>query len=95
MSNIKALNNIMDQIEDVSKAIDTLETAVSGDDPINPNYYVGGIETTKYILSHKLNFCEGNIIKYVTRYKNKNGLEDLLKAKKYLELLIEDFEHGD
>ena len=46
--------------------------------------------TTKYILSHDLNFCEGNIIKYITRYKLKNGLEDLYKAKKYLELLIDD-----
>jgi|TARA_R100000005_G_C5001275_1_gene208372 hypothetical protein len=62
------------------------------DDIINPDYYKGGskIETTKYILSHDLNFCEGNIIKYITRYKLKNGLEDLYKAKKYLELLIDD-----
>ena len=66
-------------------------------DAINPDYYKGNgkIETTKYILSHKLNFCEGNIIKYITRYKLKNGLEDLLKAKKYLALLIEDVEKNN
>tara|TARA_B100001939_G_scaffold33104_1_gene25740 strand:+ start:2013 stop:2219 length:207 start_codon:yes stop_codon:yes gene_type:complete len=57
-------------------------------DPINPEYYKNGIETTKYILSHDLGFCEGNIIKYITRYKLKNGIEDLYKARKYLDLLI-------
>ena len=58
-------------------------------DPINPKYYKKGIETTKYILSHDLGFCEGNIIKYVTRWRHKNGMEDLLKAKQYLDKLIE------
>ena len=57
-------------------------------DPINPEYYKNGIETTKYIISHNLGFCEGNIIKYITRYKLKNGIEDLYKARKYLQLLI-------
>ncbi len=62
-------------------------------DSINPKYYKKGIETTKYILSHDMGFCEGNIIKYITRYKQKDGLQDLKKAKKYLELLIEN--NGD
>jgi hypothetical protein len=36
-----------------------------------------------------MNYLEGNLVKYVTRYKFKNGLEDLLKAKWYLDRLIE------
>ena len=36
-----------------------------------------------------MDFLEGNIIKYVTRYKYKNGIEDLKKAKQYIERLIE------
>ena len=59
-------------------------------DPINPIYYTKGIEVTKFAQSHGLSFAEGNIIKYVVRHKHKNGLEDLLKAKKYIELLIEN-----
>tara|TARA_R110000824_G_scaffold252854_7_gene441688 strand:- start:360 stop:605 length:246 start_codon:yes stop_codon:yes gene_type:complete len=59
-------------------------------DPINPDYYTKGIEVTKFILSWNMNFCEGNIIKYIVRYKNKNGLEDLKKARKYLDLLIQN-----
>ena len=60
-------------------------------DNINPNYYKEGIQVTDFILSYNMEWCEGNIIKYVTRYKAKNGLEDLKKAKWYLEKLIEKY----
>ena len=63
------------------------------------NEQVGGthyrdkaIQPIEYILANDLGFCEGNIIKYVSRYKDKNGLEDLKKAKHYLEFLIEEVE---
>jgi hypothetical protein len=52
----------------------------------------GAIETWDYILSHGLGFLEGNIVKYVTRYKQKNGREDLLKALDYLNKLLETVE---
>jgi len=59
-------------------------------DNINhPRHYNVGIETTKYIASWKMDFVEGNIIKYVTRYKYKHGVEDLKKAQWYLKQLIE------
>jgi len=58
-------------------------------DNINPQHYQLAIQPIDYIIKNNLDFLEGNIIKYVSRYKQKNGLEDLLKAKKYLELLIE------
>ena len=41
-----------------------------------------------YAHSHNLNFFDGNIVKYVTRWKHKNGVEDLYKAKQYLDKLI-------
>ena len=53
-------------------------------DNINPTYYRKGIETTDYIVSHSMNYVEGNIIKYVTRHKYKGGLEDIEKAEWYL-----------
>ena len=55
----------------------------------HPNHYNQGIECWDYVVSHGLGFLEGNIIKYVTRYKHKNGLEELKKAKEYLDKLIE------
>ena len=60
-------------------------------DNINPTYYRKGIETTDYIVSHSMNYLEGNIIKYVTRYKDKGGLEDLKKAEWYLTRLKKDY----
>ena len=47
------------------------------------------IQPVEYINANKLTYLQGNVIKYVTRYKDKNGLEDLQKAKHYIELLIE------
>ena len=43
----------------------------------------------EYAYSQGLDFFEGNVIKYVTRWRHKNGMEDLLKAKQYLDKLIE------
>ena len=60
-------------------------------DNINPTYYRKGIETTDYIVSHSMNYVEGNIIKYVTRYKYKGGLEDIEKAEWYLARLKKDY----
>ena len=58
-------------------------------DNINPEHYIHGIECIDYITSKNMSFLEGNVIKYVTRYKMKNGLEDLKKAQWYLNRLIE------
>ena len=60
-------------------------------DNINPTYYRKGIETTDYIVSHNMNYVEGNIIKYVTRHKYKGGLEDIEKAEWYLARLKKDY----
>ena len=64
-------------------------------DNINPDYYRKGIETTDYIQSHSMNYLEGNIIKYVTRYKAKGGVEDLKKAEWYLTRLIKQEEQAN
>jgi len=54
-----------------------------------PEHYTKGIEVIDYIMSKEFDFLEGNVIKYVSRYKYKNGVEDLKKARFYLEKLIE------
>lgn len=70
-------------------------------DNINPDHYkVGGIETIDYMQA-KLSpegfrgYLAGNVIKYISRYEHKNGLEDLRKAKWYLERLIETKLEGE
>ena len=60
------------------------------DKATNPDYYTKGTtQAIDYIMDKEMSFVEGNVIKYVTRYKDKNGIEDLMKAKWNLEHLIE------
>jgi hypothetical protein len=46
-------------------------------------------QPTEYIQANNLGWCEGNVVKYVTRWKDKDGIKDLEKALHYLEILIE------
>lgn len=47
------------------------------------------IQPVEYIHANQIPFIEGCIIKYVTRWRNKGGLDDLRKAKHFVDLLIE------
>ena len=59
---------------------------------ISPNHYKqGSIEPIDFIIANNMDFLTGNCIKYLTRFKYKNGLEDLKKAKFYLEKLISNY----
>ena len=63
------------------------------DDLKSQPHYMEGIQPIKYLESRMSpaqlsGYLEGNIIKYVTRYKEKNGIEDLHKAEWYLAKLI-------
>tara|TARA_R110000796_G_scaffold108637_1_gene219718 strand:- start:2115 stop:2381 length:267 start_codon:yes stop_codon:yes gene_type:complete len=48
------------------------------------------IQPIEYILANDMGFCEGAIIKYISRWKNKGGVEDLRKIKQFCDFLIED-----
>ena len=61
------------------------------------NIQIGGdhykrnkIQVWDFIHENDIGFIAGNIIKYIVRYKNKNGVEDLKKARHYLDKLIEE-----
>lgn len=47
------------------------------------------IQPTEFIYANNIPFIEGNIIKYIVRHRSKNGIEDLKKARHYIDLLIE------
>jgi len=71
------------------------EDSEDASDPVNsPSHYVGKIECIDY-LRDKLTpeeftgFCMGNVLKYSSRWRKKDGLQDLKKAKVYLEWAIE------
>ena len=47
------------------------------------------IQPVEYIHANNIGYMEGNVIKYVSRWRAKNGIKDLEKAKHYIELLIQ------
>jgi len=49
------------------------------------------IQPIDFILKNGLGFCEGNVIKYISRHKAKNGPEDVRKAIHYCEMLLETY----
>lgn len=75
--------------EEITKLVDSLDTKV------HPEHYAYGkyecIDVLRDVLGEEgfKEFCRGNVFKYLWRYNHKNGKEDLLKAKYYLEKLIE------
>lgn len=52
------------------------------------------IQPIEYAQKNELNACEFNVVRYISRHKDKNGLEDLLKAKHCIDLLIQ-LEYSD
>lgn len=61
-----------------------LDVQVSGD-----HYKKKAIQPVEYIHANGLGFCEGNVVKYVTRWRDKGGIGDLEKARHYLDILIQ------
>jgi len=60
------------------------------DEQVGGNHYKKlKIQPIEYIHANDIGFMEGNVIKYVSRWREKNGIKDLEKAKHYIELLIE------
>jgi hypothetical protein len=53
------------------------------------HYKTKAIQPCDYIAANELGYFEGNIIKYVSRWRDKGGVQDLLKAQHYLDKLIE------
>ena len=52
------------------------------------------IEPIQYIMANDMCFNSGSVLKYISRFRRKNGLEDLYKARTFLEFLINDVERN-
>lgn len=62
----------------------SLEVQVGGN-----HYKELPIQPVQYIYENGIGYFEGNVIKYVTRWRSKGGIADLEKAKHYIDMLIE------
>lgn len=60
------------------------ETQVGGQ-----HYKAKTIQPWDFIAANQLGYFEGNIVKYVSRWRDKGGIDDLRKARHYLDKLIE------
>jgi hypothetical protein len=79
------VNDIIKQGQDMTTQ-DANAVQVGGD------HYKTEIQPWDFIIANDLGYLEGNIIKYVSRYKKKGGMADLHKAQHYLQKLIETAE---
>jgi len=68
---------------------DPYDTQVGGN-----HYQTMKIQPAEFINKNEMKFAEGNAIKYICRHVNKGGLQDLQKAKHYIDMIIER-DYGD
>jgi hypothetical protein len=68
----------------LAEKVNAIDVQMGGD-----HYKDQPIQPVQYIHANNIGYFEGNVIKYVSRWKKKNGIADLEKAKHYIELLIE------
>lgn len=67
-----------------SQPASALDVQVAGD-----HYKSMAIQPVEYIHANGLGFCEGAVVKYVSRWRSKGGVADLEKARHFIDLLIE------
>ena len=57
----------------------------------HPSHYANkGIEPREYIRANDLDFNEGNVVKYITRHNQKDGMKDIVKVITYAIFILED-----
>jgi hypothetical protein len=64
-----------------------------GEDRYGSPYRSFAIQPAEFCQRNQLDWCQANIVKYICRFRLKNGKEDLAKARHYLDML-EEFEYG-
>jgi len=78
------------QEENLIKGSYEYEYGKATDKQVGGSHYKDcAIQPVDYIVENKLDFLEGNIVKYITRHKTKNGIEDIRKVIHYAELILE------
>jgi len=76
--------------EDVDPRVDDAVLGNPMDDQVGGQHYKSmAIQPTEYIQRNKMGWCEGNIVKYISRHENKNGREDVEKVIHYAKLLLQ------
>jgi len=87
----------LDRREEIKQALDTaLKKSKANDRQEGGDHYQNkAIQPWDYIVSNNLDFFEGNALKYLTRWKQKDGVKDLKKCMHYLEKILERAQNGE
>ena len=72
-------------LKEVNKFMSTVNNIQHG----GTHYKEKSVQPWDYIAANGLGYFEGNVVKYVSRWRDKGGVEDLRKARHYLDKLIE------
>lgn len=88
---VRILNDCKDEWVYSNSRFELVDDSSSQEEDIQKpqRYNKGSIEVWDFIIDQNMGFLEGNVIKYLSRFKDKGGLKDLEKALVYLEKLIE------
>lgn len=90
---VVSLDDFENLVEEILEEEKEILEKLATDEQVGGDHYKGrAIQPIDYILANELDFCEGNVVKYVTRWRFKNGIEDLKKARQYLDFMIEEEE---
>ena len=78
------------QEENLIKGTHEYEYGKPSEKQIGGSHYKDcAIQPVDYIVENKLDFLEGNVVKYITRHRTKGGIEDIKKVIHYAELILE------
>ena len=77
-------NDFIEVTAEEIEAFNALKKQVAGN-----HYKDMPIQPVEYIHANAMGYFEGNVVKYISRWRKKNGMADLEKAKHYIELLIQ------
>lgn len=72
-----------------NKIVDKTNTSALTVQVAGNHYKNLAIQPIEYIHANNLGYCEANIVKYISRWRNKGGKQDLEKVKHYVDLLIQ------
>ena len=72
-----------------ARGFKSLVTQEGGD-----HYKKHAIQPIEYAMANGLDACQANVVKYVTRYKDKGGIQDLKKARHYIDMLMDFYQES-
>lgn len=86
----RAVKGLVSTLKGTLVTVPTPEPAPAAlDTQIGGDHYDMPIQPVEFSIKNGLGFAEGCVVKYISRHRRKGGLQDLLKAKYYVQILIE------